>query len=115
MVDLEVNSIRIKYDILEKHVIFCLFLGEEDTNLELKTSTSVTNGNIALNRNTLSIGQQYILRLSAWKDGGSERKIVVYFDYTNSGFSLSSVKQILILFKQLFRTRIIQEPNIEII
>ena len=55
-------------------VISHLHLGIEDTRLEFKTSTEVTNKNIALKKNNLDIGANYVLRLSAWKDGGTECK-----------------------------------------
>jgi len=52
-------------------------LGREDTSLDIKTSTSVTNQNIALKRGVLESGRQYVLRLSAWKDGGGECKSIL--------------------------------------
>ena len=44
----------------------------EMTDLESKATTGINKANIALKENVLTLGERYLLRISAWKPGGNE-------------------------------------------
>ena len=44
----------------------------EMKDLESKATTGYNKANIALKENVLTLGERYLLRISAWKRGGNE-------------------------------------------